>query len=340
MPRIWARSWLAGARIVYGTVVQLLPSTMARFDALVQVQSARQAGASGVARLSSDRASAAPPPAGPSHASPARTYPSGPAGMRRRPTALSASSALTGPRWISPHDGWKAPTSSMTRSNGPSRSRIVAYSVVRPVSPLKNTECRGERMTIDDHSVALRSWSPRPEKCCDGPAVTDEFAVRRAVRLPPIKLDDALGSARPKPRDGLRPRARSRTARRASPARGSSDSRGGRSGHATRSRRRWAAARATRRAPAGTACGPTNRDGEARGPHTGSVSTRQPSISISTVECPSQVARSPLRGSLPRARADHGRAAAHLETRRSPPHRNSDNDKGAALASRNPGSTG
>ena len=88
------------------------------------------------------------------------------------PRRASASSAFLGPRWMSPHAGWNAPTSSMTRSNGPSRSRIVRYSVVNPVSPLKNTACRGERMTSEDHKVALRSWRPRPEKCCDGAAVT------------------------------------------------------------------------------------------------------------------------------------------------------------------------
>jgi hypothetical protein len=49
---------------------------------------------------------------------------------------------------------------------------MAAYSIVRPVSPLKNTACREERTVIDDHSVALRSRSPRPEKCWDGPAVT------------------------------------------------------------------------------------------------------------------------------------------------------------------------
>ncbi len=27
------------------------------------------------------------------------------------------------------------------------------------------------RIASDDHSVALRSFSPRPEKCCDGAAV-------------------------------------------------------------------------------------------------------------------------------------------------------------------------
>ena len=48
------------------------------------------------------------------------------------PSRPCASSALAGPRWMSPHDGWNAPTSSITRSNGPSRSRIASYSVVSP----------------------------------------------------------------------------------------------------------------------------------------------------------------------------------------------------------------
>src|SRR6267154_774366 len=64
-----------------------------------------------------------------------------------------------------------APTSSITTSNGPSCSRIDRYSVVKPVSPLKNTECLGERIATDDHNVELRPFSPRPEKCCDGAAV-------------------------------------------------------------------------------------------------------------------------------------------------------------------------
>src|ERR1700684_1888225 len=65
------------------------------------------------------------------------------------------------------------------------------YSVVKPVSPLKNTECPGERIASDDHSVALRSFSPRPEKCCDGAAVNttpvfgnvyDSHQSRSAIR--------------------------------------------------------------------------------------------------------------------------------------------------------------
>ena len=39
--------------------------------------------------------------------------------------------------------------------------------------------------------------------------------------------------------------------------------------------------------------GPAKVTGETRSPHTGSVSTRAPSISTSTVECPSHVARNP-----------------------------------------------
>src|SRR5690349_136879 len=57
---------------------------------------------------------------------------------------------------------------------------MLRYSVVSPVSPLKKTECFCERMTSDDHNVALRSFKPRPEKCCDGAAVmiTSELGIR------------------------------------------------------------------------------------------------------------------------------------------------------------------
>lgn len=99
-------------------------------------------------------------------------------------------SAFWGPRWMSPQAGWNAPTSSITRSNGPSRSRIVRYSVVRPVSPLKNTACRGERMTSEDHKVASRSWRLRPEmRWRSGHR---EPRVRQLMQLPPVKLDDAF----------------------------------------------------------------------------------------------------------------------------------------------------
>src|SRR5437773_10359071 len=88
------------------------------------------------------------------------------------PSNASAFSAFSGPRCMSPHEGWRPPTSSITRSNGPSRSRIVWYSVVRPVSPLKKTACRSVRTTKEDHNVELRLRRPRPEKCCEGAAVT------------------------------------------------------------------------------------------------------------------------------------------------------------------------
>jgi hypothetical protein len=73
---------------------------------------------------------------------------------------------------MSPHAGCQAPISIIATSNGPRRSPIVLYSEVRPVSPLKKTAWRVDRMANDDHSVALRSPSPRPEKCCEGAAVT------------------------------------------------------------------------------------------------------------------------------------------------------------------------
>ena len=64
------------------------------------------------------------------------------------PSSAWASSALSGPRWMSPQEGWKAPTSSITRSKGPSRSRMRPYSVVRPVSPMKKTECLAVRIMV------------------------------------------------------------------------------------------------------------------------------------------------------------------------------------------------
>ena len=65
------------------------------------------------------------------------------------------------------------------------------------------------------------------------------------------------------------------------------------------------------------------REGDARGPQTGSVSTRQPSISISTVEWPSQVARKPLpTGRVQTSRGFRDGSGA-CGTRRSPPQMNS-----------------
>ena len=75
---------------------------------------------------------------------------------RRRLTSACASSAFSGPRWMSPQAGWNAPISSITRSNGPSRCADLGVSGVRPVSPLKKTLCRAPRITHDDHNVGCR----------------------------------------------------------------------------------------------------------------------------------------------------------------------------------------
>jgi len=69
--------------------------------------------------------------------------------------------------------------------------------------------------------------------------------------------------------------------------------------------------------------GPANRVGEARGPHTGSVRTRQPSISSKTVECPSQVARSPLCAARVQVSRGLTVGSGADGTRLSPPHRKS-----------------
>ena len=75
------------------------------------------------------------------------------------------------------------------------------------VSPPKNTAWRGVRIAIDDHSVVLRSFMPRPEKCCDGAAVTVRSAFGRSMRFPPVEFDDALRHARPTLRGARRRRA-------------------------------------------------------------------------------------------------------------------------------------
>src|SRR6266850_4493605 len=86
--------------------------------------------------------------------------------------------------------------------------------------------------------------------------------------------------------------------------------------------------------------GPASVEGEARGPQTGSVSTRTPSISSSTVEWPSQVARRPLAGILRQASRGFIDGNGPRGVRRSPPHRNSASVGIGTLGSRSPGSTG
>jgi hypothetical protein len=115
-----------------------------------------------------------------------------------------------------------------------------------------------------------------------------------------------------------------------------SGSRDGRS--ARRPRHRSAASREAERAPAESAW--ASRDGDARAPHTGSVSTRTPSISISTVEWPSQVARNPLAGGLTQFASGLSEGRGLCGTRRSPPQRNSLTVGIEARGSRKPGITG
>ena len=87
--------------------------------------------------------------------------------LRQAASALATRSRVRG--GCRRQAGWKAPTSSITRSNGPRRSRICAYSVVSPVSPLKNH--RVPLRTDDERGpqgrvavVQIR----RRERCCEG----------------------------------------------------------------------------------------------------------------------------------------------------------------------------
>src|SRR5215472_16208854 len=81
-------------------------------------------------------------------------------------------------------------------------------------------------------------------------------------------------------------------------------------------------------------------EGDARNPQTGSVSTRRPSISISTVECPSQVARNPEPGRFNHVSIGLSDGNGPRGTRWSPPHKKSPAVGGLALGSISLGSTG
>ena len=182
-----------------------------------------------------------------------------------------------------------------------------AYSVVRPVSPLKNTAWRDERITIDDHSVALRSCRPRPEKCCDGAAVTvrsvpgtrcdshqssSTMRSRRhapASRCAPTPSDVTNGTSR------LRQFADRRIVEVVVVIVRNDD-------HVDRRQRRSAIGTGWKR------FGPAKRAGEARGPHTGSVSTRSRRSRAARWSGPSHVARRPLPGACaPRIEGIHRR---------------------------------
>src|SRR5215831_11821418 len=81
-------------------------------------------------------------------------------------------------------------------------------------------------------------------------------------------------------------------------------------------------------------------EGDARNPQTGSVSTRRPSISISIVECPSQVPRNPDPGRFSHVSIGLSDGNGPWGTRRSPPHKNSLAVGELALGSMSLGSTG
>src|SRR5258706_231574 len=86
--------------------------------------------------------------------------------------------------------------------------------------------------------------------------------------------------------------------------------------------------------------GPVSRDGDARGPQTGSVSTRRPPISTSTVEWPSQVARNPLCGGLVQLSSGFIDGSGLRGTRRSPPQMKSTSVGIGTPGSRKPGGMG
>ena len=139
------------------------------------------------------------PPVGPMRASRGRTFPSARAGTGRRRAAPAPSAHSRARGGCRPTPDGTRPTSSITRSNGPSRSRTT--SILGRETGVAAEEHRvsfGVRITIDDHSVALRSFMPRPEKCCDGAAVTERLGVRQSMRFPPVEFDDALGPHAPR----------------------------------------------------------------------------------------------------------------------------------------------
>ena len=85
--------------------------------------------------------------------------------------------------------------------------------------------------------------------------------------------------------------------------------------------------------------GPAMREGDARDPHTGSVSTRRAPNSSSTVECPSQVARKRLAGAVRHAAIGSNAGSGPFGTRCSPPQRKSLIES-EAFGSRKPGGMG
>ena len=107
-------------------------------------------------------------------------------------------------------DGTRRPRASPGRTV-PAARGSTWYSVVSPVSPLKKTACRrgADHQRRPQRGVA--ALRVRPEKCCEGAAVT----VRRRRPACAIPTSRARGCAAvrcPRPPGARRRRARSRTA--------------------------------------------------------------------------------------------------------------------------------
>ena len=169
--------------------------------------------------------------------------------------------------------------SSITRSNGPSRARISPYSGVRPVSPLKKTRVRGglHHQRRPQRLVAVVEAATR--EVLRGRGRERELGAGHAMRFPPVELDDALR----RNAQGLQVRADAERRDDGHVLRRSSRMVVSRDDRSDRARGATASSGGSSRSRTGTGWnrfGPRKREGDARGPHTGSVSTRQPSISM------------------------------------------------------------
>ena len=174
------------------------------------------------------------------------------------PSRSSAFNAFAGPRWMWPHDGWKAPTfehHQVERAQAISNGRVFA----------------GEPgVAAEEHRMALRPQGKRgpQRRIAVAQAAAREVLRRRgrhrdfglavarhdAGRLPPVELGDALVRHAP----GFEVCADTERGDEAGIALASSriaGSRGGRSGRARPAPGRSAAARSARPAPAGSASG-------------------------------------------------------------------------------------
>ena len=140
-------------------------------------------------------------------------------------------------------DGTRRPPTS--RSNGPPFADRLIFGG-RPVSPLKNTTCRSERMTSEDHNVALRVVRRVLRNACDGAAVTVS-SLWVLVAIPTNRARRCGRAARPRLRGARRRRETSANGTSRLAMRGRSGNRGDRSDRARRSRDRGIARRGIER---------------------------------------------------------------------------------------------